>query len=672
MITNTTTPSLAQLQSTVSRLQEIESAVETLQQVQRNLQSSDQLGSSRALLNAQQMRDALRCIQECLALNELIVETEDGQTINVLSPGDLLSPRCTNASELMQDLIDSVTAMMHAAQFSPRRISLKEIDLTVHNSEIAHRLQPQYTAAEFTELEQWLYEKGVFSLMVNPENGLVKTCAADENWEMSARQWVTDTCRCGDIQRKTHPATWPNALVMLARFYNQPLERDAIEQSIKDPKWYREGPLENGVAHVFVPHNFTRDPGYNNSKRLESHGLALKAFCDTIIDGLVNSAPWGFTDSFLKGGEHTLITESIALLAGYIRAINTDPKTDEIDFNAPSCGNWEEVPFPGGLTWDIESMRQGLMSLYRLMFGPSPDGDKRSLLELVRREIAYHKHSKWLANERELLRLIEAARLKVIDRIVHRDPPCESPVRETDSSLAFITACNTMLVNDLIENAHQHFRILQALEDLIVRDHGILRYAAFDMEDKHGRTIRVFDNYLADNYWQIPALRAANVGRTSNFTSKRFKSLDCSTEDKFIERGSLAREEYAAEWCWVSVMSEGYSTQVIALDRAMRNREVNPADAKKLMRFGVEKATEHMNRALARITGDCPVKSNGKPCPPFAVPEAYEYVSSLMEPNKLVALPGVHTPLSWGVASLHIACEKLKQAIGTVDGANPC
>ena len=609
----------------------------------------------------------LESIKTRLALESLIVDGEDDRSIDVLSTQHL--PKSEAGLDLAFDLIDNITAMLCASEYRPTQIALgSNLKLTVHNSQVAEKLKPKYSHKEFSSLAHWLNESGVFSLMVDSASGLVKTSAAEENWEMSGRQWITDTCRCGDLQRVTHPSSWPKALLLLANFYNQPLEKDAFTQSIKDASWYRDGALDQGVAHVFIPETFLRDPHYNNSKRLESQGLALKAFCDTLIAGLIDGSSWGFSGVFLQeNSNNVLITDAIAHLASYIRSININPVTGEIDFNAPSCGNWEEIPFPGGLTWDIEAMRQGLVSFHRLMFGDFPETmGSASYLSGLRRQIASHKHAAWMSSEQALLALIEAARQKVIYRIVRSERPCESPLRESDSSLAFISACNTKLADDELENVRLHFRLLQSLEDTIVREHGILRYAPFDMLDASGTSHRVFDNYLADNYWLIPGLRAALRGRASGFSSKGFKSLDCSTEDKFIERGSLAREGLEAEWCWVSAMSEGYSTQVIALDRAIRSKQVNRHEAEKLMKVGASKATEYMNRALARITGEGVFKSNGKACPVFSIPEAYEYVSSLENPGTLVALPGAHTPLSWAVASLHNACDKLSETISLV------
>jgi hypothetical protein len=79
-----------------------------------------------------------------------------------------------------------------------------------------------------------------------------------------------------------------------------------------------------------------------------------------------------------------------------------------------------------------------------------------------------------------------------------------------------------------------------------------------------------------------------------------------------------------------------------------------------LIALGHRKATEFINRSYARITGykgngERRTKANGKPSPKFAVPEAFEYVSTIGNFDKTVALAGAHTPLAWAVCSLFSA-----------------
>jgi hypothetical protein len=61
-----------------------------------------------------------------------------------------------------------------------------------------------------------------------------------------------------------------------------------------------------------------------------------------------------------------LIATTIVMVASYLKAINTN-EAGEFDFNAPSAGPWEEIPFPLGLTWDTEAIRSGFESLQTLM-----------------------------------------------------------------------------------------------------------------------------------------------------------------------------------------------------------------------------------------------------------------------------------------------------------------
>src|SRR5579883_1464286 len=137
-----------------------------------------------------------------LHIDRLMVEDDDGRSINVLSSADIM--RSKYAETISGELFDNAAAMLSASHYKPVRLLLmpegaRGSSFPVHNSEIAYRLQSRYTLRQFCDLENWLYQMGVFSLMVSKDNGLVRTCGADENPEMSIRQWITDTCRCGDI-----------------------------------------------------------------------------------------------------------------------------------------------------------------------------------------------------------------------------------------------------------------------------------------------------------------------------------------------------------------------------------------------------------------------------------------------------------------------------------------
>jgi hypothetical protein len=74
-------------------------------------------------------------------------------------------------------------------------------------------------------------------------------------------------------------------------------------------------------------------------------------------------------------------------------------------------------------------------------------------------------------------------------------------------------------------------------------------------------------------------------------------------------------------------------------------------------------------RGYARITPDSEtgniIKSNGEPCNPWQLPEAYEWVrvcAKAVDKTKTgfveKLLPGVNTSLAWAASSLKIATEE--------------
>ena len=76
-----------------------------------------------------------------------------------------------------------------------------------------------------------------------------------------------------------------------------------------------------------------------------------------------------------------------------------------------------------------------------------------------------------------------------------------------------------------------------------------------------------------------------------------------------------------------------------------------------------EMADLNLNRSLARITDEDPsashqIKANGEASPAWAVPEAYQAVTSINPESKEVETKytvGINTPLSWGQCGLYKA-----------------
>ena len=217
------------------------------------------------------------------------------------------------------------------------------------------------------------------------------------------------------------------------------------------------------------------------------------------------------------------------------------------------------------------------------------------------------------------------------------------------------------------------------------------------MEDGHSEL--VFDSYLADNYWLMPELRALLGGAHEIIKTageRHFGSSDCSSHDQYLARVKLARAGTEAQWCFVSVLADGYCRQVQKLQawqklqdsrnsqksHKVQNAEGNGANSangengsdgdhssevSRLIAFGIEKAAEYLNRSFARITAAGAIKANGRECPAWSIPEAYEMVSPIGAgaSTHLGALPGTNTPLAWGQASLFSASTLFRQILAT-------
>jgi hypothetical protein len=254
--------------------------------------------------------------------SQMSFATGDGQCLDLFEPTAL--KHSTEALPLLEKLYFSLRAMIAAYTAGAEPLSEPSLGkVVIHNRAVAEKLQSDYAVKTFDALFDLCKKEGVFALKVSDQTGLVTTADAAENWHMSGRQWVTDTVRCGDFERSVNPIGWTRALLILCDFYHQDEEMDAIQKSIADPDYYRLGGLLNGVAHIFIPHTLKRDTTWFNNKRLESHGLALKAICDTVVAGAVSKKDWGFSEDQLKEfGDQ--IAQTIVCLASYLKSINTD------------------------------------------------------------------------------------------------------------------------------------------------------------------------------------------------------------------------------------------------------------------------------------------------------------------------------------------------------------
>ncbi|MBI3926779.1 MAG: hypothetical protein HY319_14660 [Armatimonadetes bacterium] len=565
------------------------------------------------------------------------------------SQGKVLDTRLTveklNASPEKREALErTLAAMLEATRDAPMVLG----DIKIHNPQVAERMASGYTASSFRELFGFCERNGVFDISVDPASGLIRTSGGTENAEMAARQWVTDSVRCGELERDRDPEGWKKALSTVALFYSGPREAEAFEKAIRDPESYRRGGPAEGVAHIFIPATLERDPDWANNKRLESHGMALRAMCDCMIAGAVRGERWGF--SCADEVSDSMIS-TVARMARMFAAIGYE--------SAPAVGNWEETVFPGGLTWDTEAMRSGLESLHDLMHNSAYDGNAQ--IARLRERLRQAPHGDFLADATALQDSIRAGQ----DR-VRRTYMAESPgIREMDSSLTFLSQSTIRLDDDPAADARKHLDLLEAVEKNLVRGNGMIRYLPFQVRLQDGTAVSSPDSYLSQNY-TIAADRDGKIDLEWAEVMNQFGSKDASDPEVFAARAQLSSPDKEAEWFMVSDLAHGYAEQI----NKLLDQPADPA-RKELMARARAGAERSINRAYARITDAGRVKANGRKCPALAVPEAYAHVTSLREGSdgnrSTRPIPGENTPLMWAASSLYAASKELQRALDRLE-----
>jgi len=328
--------------------------------------------------------------------------------------------------------------------------------------------------------------------------------------------------------------------------------------------------------------------------------------------------------------------------------------------SAPSAGNWEETPFPGGLTWDTEAIRSGLAAVRDFMANPAYDSNPEVVR--VRRRLRQQPHGAILGRPSELDQWIEAG-----SRRVRRTFLAESPGhREMDSSLVFLASSSGTLADDPQLDIALNLELLGTLERALVREDGMIRYAPFTLTLKDGTEVRSPDSYLTMNY-HIAVDREGRINLEWKRTLDEFGSKDASDPAVFAARASLSTPDREAEWFMVSDLARGYVRQAMKVLDGLGGRAPE-RDEQALLERAWAGATRNLNRAYARVTG-APggLKSNGVPAPDCAVPEAWQHVSRL--PSGSARVPGANTPLAWAQVSLWGASGEYLAALARLEAA---
>ena len=207
--------------------------------------------------------------------------------------------------------------------------------------------------------------------------------------------------------------------------------------------------------------------------------------------------------------------------------------------------------------------------------------------------------------------------------------------RNLDGALSFVPH-SEKFSDDVIEDARIIISRMQALESDFANT-GQSYYRDYPKLVRENGTLR----YLNDRY----------LNMTSGHEINRYV-LNKNTE---------------AQWFMTSDISKSYG---IAAKRLLDKIEKDgcakqDSETLKLLHTAIDKQTEFINRAYGRITGENTFKANGKPCPAFQVPEAYQAVKN--SDGEIIFVPGTHTPLGWAQASLYDASKLLLENLTRIE-----
>lgn len=492
-------------------------------------------------------------------------------------------------------------------------------EIPINNPAIAPYIKKDYTYASFKKLYRQAKADGVFDYEVNKQNGFIKTSAfkpeSYEEEKMAKLVWVTDTCRNMSLLEKDTPELCTTSLESISSFYKK--QQPNFDNIIEHPERYgNNNGWGDGVFHEFDPSNF--EPNYDFPRtRLESIGRYLKKAGQYINGGIEEGKPYGYRSSS-EVSDNTI--DSIGNCVKYLSSIYYP--------YAKSCGAWEERTFNSSLTSDTAIINEGFRKIMKLMYKETQNPE----ILKIRERIKNSKYGNIFNEESKLKDMLHDGEKRII--VNHLEEA--QGERKLDSSLSFATHyINSKLVWDNPELTHsqnvindviEHTKLLSELEGNeaskgLIGDYGAKRY--------------LHDEYKNLNY-DIPELK-----------------------------GKI-NENHEAEWFMVSDISTGYGIQLKKITNMLKKekRTPNMAEANMITQL-LEKETEYINRAYARITGFNKLKANKKECPAFKLPEAYQAITDSKGNVKYV--PGTNTPLTWAQSSNLLATKMFMQNLKTLE-----
>lgn len=539
-------------------------------------------------------------------------------------------------------------ARRFASQYKPREI----LGYLVHNEFFTP--QRSFSRDDICTLRKKLTHYGTFAISSDPKTGLMQT--SDTINANMRRQWFTDSVMVSQMQRVLDPASCLKATIVTAAALCTKEVRDAVEHTERDPAWYRDGGLMNGVYHIYLPQSVRVDEGgipvveeiradaeWFNQKRLESQALALMHIVDTILEGTKdNPAAWGLPIEKINTKEGGLLLTAAITMARYLIAANSSPKDRTPDFQTPSASSWEEVPLPDGVTSDAAFTVLGLERLQTLLYSPTAN---EKLLKarghFSKNKMPFsaapkeEKLTAWISSGREFV----AAR--VVSPIERGESPIQNPIRPDDTSLTLSAASSyTFFPEDPVRDASIRYNLVKSCTTRLLGANGMRRYNEYNL---HG--LKLHDSYLNVLY-HMPAIERAVVLQRSG-TSRDFGSTDASSVELLQERQLLSDPESAAQW------TIGLSASLQALAKAKLSLITAGAKGTPLFASIEETLVDIINRNIAAIPGKLsdypPLRADGTPLPLYQVMEAYEAIIDLNGERKFI--PGAHT-LPWSTAQL--------------------
>lgn len=556
-----------------------------------------------------------------------------------------------------------------ATQYRPRQ--LEGVPYPIHN-EFFHPFKTLPDSHGIAKLLVGLKKRGSFALIINPHTGLVQT-SETQNQAMH-RQWFTDSCMVGVMQRKGNPKSWQKSMITNAAVLNKSQVKEVVRQAVRNPDWYRKTGVMNGIFHIYNPrtikmdaagmpivHSIQHEQGTLNQKRLESQALMLLNLVNTVRAGLVEEEkkPWGFTPQQLfetKAGHY--VTSAIGHLTRYLMAVNTNPALKRFDFRTPSTSFWEELPFDKGMTSDTALSVLAMERLHQLLYVDSANPH----IEKIRGEIE-EKLPK--LSESQVQLFIREGRDFVDQRITQPlqegKDPIQTPLRGYDTALCLLAASEYRFIPDnLLEDASIRTQLVIKTKQALLKENGMRRYPEFSAlgMDFH-------DSYLNRGYHFPKDVLNKTFREPAHIAKEHDDLMDPSRVEDFQTRQELSTPEHAAQW------GVGLSASLQALAKAKQDvltvvkQEGSPSEKTTALLQTIDTETlDVLNRTMATIPGPLKpeqriIASNGRAIRPYLPREAYEFIPD--NQGNMVAMPGAHSS-PWHAAQVYDGLQKLKKA----------